>query len=507
MTTAQDQVTQETLNLMKSALQQPLAKDATTQGYNTSTGLTGYNLEAPAKSLFPVLAPFRNSVPRTKQTKGATSAHWKAITGINVTNRRATTAAGYAGNLVSTSEMDFMAPYKVLSLGDSVEYDAQIQAQEFQDLRQTSGINLLYALMEQEDIVLLGGQNYGFGAPSAVVLTTSTTGGTIGAVTPAVAVAARTMQGYFDGQGTPASASTATGAALSGTTNSLTATVTAVQGAVVYDWFVGTSGGTLYYYGSTTNNKVTITSIPTAGATTSGLSMCAIPADASGNTLDTAAKATTDNSGDASAPNGLIASLTGDYVSGNFGKAGSGTPTGAYYKSLDGGNLSATQGTIDQLDAANQYLWDNAKVSVDTVLVNSRDHVNISNKIIASGGVYTLFSPNDLNQRQEAIGGQLVMTFLNKAVNGRAVALETHPWIPQGTIVGVTRKLPYPNNKVANVLEVETLLEYQQIEYATSRQAGQAGGGPRYDFEIRAQEAFKNYFPGSMFCLQNVSTN
>lgn len=54
MTTAQDQITQETMNLMKSALQQPLAKDATTQGYTTSTGLTGYNLEAPAKSLFPV---------------------------------------------------------------------------------------------------------------------------------------------------------------------------------------------------------------------------------------------------------------------------------------------------------------------------------------------------------------------------------------------------------------------------------------------------------------------
>lgn len=505
MTTAQDQVTQQTMELMKAALSQPLAKDATTQGYNTSTGLTGYNLEAPAKSLFPVLAPFRNSVPRVKQTKGAQAAHWKGIMGINVTNKRATTGAGFAGNLVSTKEMDFMAPYKVLSLGDTVEYDAQIQAQEFQELRQTSGINLLYALMEQEDIVLLGGQNYGFGQPGTPSLTVATTGGAIGAINFSVAVVARTMQGYFDGQGTQASVAATTGA-LTGTTNKVTATVAAVAGAVVYDWFAGSAGGTLYYVGSSTNNTYTFSSAPGAAATVSGLSMCAIPADASGNAITTAADAATDNSGDTNAPNGLIASLTGDYVNGNFAKRGSGASTGAYYKSLDGSSLTATQGTIDQIDAAFQYLWDNAKVSVDTVLVNSADHVNISNKIIASGGVYTLFRPNDVGERQDVVGGQLVQTFLNKAVNGRAVALETHPWIPQGTVVGVTRKLPYPNNKVANVLEVETLLEYQQIEYATSRQAGQANGGPRYDFEIRAQEAFKNYFPGSMFCLQNVPT-
>lgn len=400
-----------------------------------------------------------------------------------------------------------MASYKVLSLGDTVEYDAQIQAQEFQDLRQTSGINLLYALMEQEDIILLGGQNYSLGTPSAPSLTTSTTGGTIGAVTPAVAVAARTMQGYFDGQGTKASAAAATGAALSGTTNTVTATVAAVAGAVVYDWFVGTSGGTLYYYGSTTNNTVTITSIPSAAATTSGLSMCAVPADASGNAIANAAAATVDNSADASAPNGLLASLTGDYVSGNFGQRGTGSPTNAYYKSLDGASLSATQGTIDQVDEALEYLWDNAKVSVDTILVNSKDHVNMSNKIISSGGAYTLFQPDEMSQRRDVIGGQLVSSIINKAVNGRAVTLETHPWLPQGTIVGITRKLPYPNNKVANVLEVETLLEYQQIEYATSRQSGQAMGGPRYDFEIRCQEAFKNYFPGSMFCIQNVANS
>lgn len=511
---ASDQITQETLEMAKAALQNPLAKDATTQGYTTNTGLTGYNLEAPSKSLFPVLAPFRNSVPRIKQPKGATAAHWKGIMKINATNRRATTKFGYAGNTVSTQEKDFLAPYKVISLGDTVGYDAQIQAQEFQDLRATAGMNLLYALMEQEDIILLGGQAFSLGTVSTPSATQSSTGGTIGAVTPSIAVAARTMQGYYDGQGTAASAAYTFGAAFSGANNSITATVSDVRGAVVYDWFVGTSGGTLYYYGSSTTNTIKITSIPTAGATSSGVTAdCSIPmsytVDSSGNvvatTLDTAAKANTDNSADDSSSNGLIATLTGDYISGaGFGQYGSGVATGAYYKSLGGSGFTGVSGTVDEIDAALDYLWANAKVSPDTILMNSIDHKNLSDKIISSGGAYTLFRPDDVSERQAVVGGQLVETYINKSVNGRAIALETHPWLPQGTVLGVTKKLPYPNNKVANVLEVETLLEYQQIEYATSRREGQANGGPRYDFEVRAQEAFKNYFPGAMFCLQNV---
>lgn len=503
---AEQTITQQTIDLAKAALNEPLAKDATTQGYNQSTGLTGYNLEAPAKSLFPVLSPLRNAIPRVKASKGAQAAHWKAITAINATNARATTGFGYAGNLVSTSEKDFMALYQVLSLGDSVQLDAERQADGFQDLRATAGVNLLYALMMEEEKVLLGGQNYALATPSAPTLVNSSSGGSIGAVNVAVAVAVRTMQGWFDGKGGIASASAATGA-LSGSTNSVTATVSAVAGAVVYDWYVGTNGGTLYYYTSTTSNKVTITSVPTQAASISSviaganntLSMLAAP------TATTAAAANTDYTADANSVNGIIASLTGDYSGGNFIQRGGGASSGSYYNSLNGATLTGNNGTISEIDAALQYLWGNAKVSPSRILVNSLDHVNMSNKIIASGGAYTLFRPNDVGERQNVVGGQLVDTYLNKAVNGRPIAIETHPWLPQGTIIGLTEKLPFPNNKVSNVLEVETLQEYQQIEYATARTTGSANGGPRYDFEVRAQEAFKNYFPGSMFILQNVA--
>ena len=488
------QVTQETIELAKKALSQPLAKDATTAGYTTATGITGYNLEAPAKSLFPVLSPWRNSLPRVKAPKGAPAANWKAITAINSTNQRATTGFGYAGALISTSEKDFQAAYKVISLGDTVEYDAQIQAEGYQDLRATSGINLLYALMMQEDIISLGGQNFTLGTPLTPTLTTASTGGTVGAVNVDVRVAARTLQGYYDGKGTTASTLAASGT-LSGTTNKITAAVKSVPGAVCYDWYVGLHGGTLYYYTTTTVNTVAITSVPTEAASVPTLlALCGTPPTT---------PAATDSSPDTHAYNGLIATLIGDYTNGTFVQNGSGTNCGSYYMSLDGATLTASSGTIAEIDAALAALWSKSKVSPTKILVNSVEHVNMSNKMIASGGAYMLFKPGEVAERQNVVGGQLVETYINKSVNGRPIKIETMPWLPQGTIILMTELLPFPNNKISNVMEVETLLEYQQIEYAVARSSG-SGGGPRYDFEVRAQQVFKNYFPGAMAIIQNV---
>jgi hypothetical protein len=503
-----NEVTKNTIAMQKDAAVS-LAKDATTQGYSIATGITGIDLEAPSKSLFPVLSPLRNVIPRTKAQMGATSAQWKGIMGINTTNVRATTGFGYAGNTISTKEQNFAAPYKVISLGDTVQYDAQIQAQGYQDLRATAGVNALYALMEQEEIVLMGGQNFTLGTPVAPTLAVSTTLGTIGAVNVGVAVAARTMQGYYDGQ-SGLSSTPALSGALTGATNQVTATAAYVPGATVYDWYVGISGGTLYYYGSTTINIMVISNVPVAAATTTGITYggASIPGYYASNVwtaITTAAICTTagDNSIDPNAYNGIIASLVGDYVNGQFVQHNTGLNCGSYLKSLNGAVMTGNNGTINEIDAALMYLWNNARVTPTKILMNATDRINASNKMVASGGAYTMYAPDNIGERQNVIGGQIVSSYVNKAMNGVSIPIEVHPYLPQGTIIGLTESLPYPNNKVSNVLEVETQLEYQQIEYAINRQSG-VSGGPRYDFEVRAQEAFKNYFPGAFFMIQNV---
>jgi hypothetical protein len=54
------QTTEETLRLTKEALSDnSLAKNVT-----IATGLSAYDLQAPAKNLYPIVTPLRNSLPR-----------------------------------------------------------------------------------------------------------------------------------------------------------------------------------------------------------------------------------------------------------------------------------------------------------------------------------------------------------------------------------------------------------------------------------------------------------
>ena len=67
------QSTQETLGLMKESL----AKNVT-----ISTGLTAYDLQAPAKNLYPIVTPLRNSLPRVARLNPGDAARWRSITSI-----------------------------------------------------------------------------------------------------------------------------------------------------------------------------------------------------------------------------------------------------------------------------------------------------------------------------------------------------------------------------------------------------------------------------------------
>ena len=67
------QTTQETLGLMKESL----AKTVT-----VSTGLNAYDLQAPAKNLYPTITPLRNSMPRVARLNPGDAARWRTISSI-----------------------------------------------------------------------------------------------------------------------------------------------------------------------------------------------------------------------------------------------------------------------------------------------------------------------------------------------------------------------------------------------------------------------------------------
>lgn len=489
-------VTDETL----AAIRTDVAK-AQSAGYTTSLGLTGYALEAPAKSLFPVLSPLRNRVRRTKAAIGSQAAHWKAITGINVTNANPFVPFGYAGSAVTTQEQDFLAAYVPIALGDTVQLDAQVLARGFDDLRARSGTNLLYALMIAEDKMLTGGQNFSLGTATATAVQADT-GGTIAASTAVHAkVRVRTIENFHFGGGTALSAdATVTTSTVAAATHSVTFTAGVLRGGVAYDWYVGADTTHYFYAGTTTVPVLTVTALPGADFAGSLPAGCAAAAAGGGTNV-----VLTDTSADANAFNGLMASLAGDYGTNGLVTHGGGTSSGAVFSDLGGATLTGSQGGVAEIDNVLQSLWDVSRVSPTVMFSSSHQLRDITRKVVASGGAYTLYQPDNIAERQGIVGGQLLKTYLNPAVNAQAIEMVVSPHVPDGTIIMASEVLPYPGNNVESVLAVETQQEYEQIEYPPARVVGAANGGPRYDLEVRAIETFKNQFPAGCAVLSGIA--
>ena len=72
-------ITQASLDLMKGALAKPdytLAKSI-----STGTGLLAYDLQAPAKNLYPFVTPIRNVMPRVGGGVGSAT-NWRQVNAI-----------------------------------------------------------------------------------------------------------------------------------------------------------------------------------------------------------------------------------------------------------------------------------------------------------------------------------------------------------------------------------------------------------------------------------------
>jgi hypothetical protein len=54
------------------------------------------------------------------------------------------------------------------------------------------------------------------------------------------------------------------------------------------------------------------------------------------------------------------------------------------------------------------------------------------------------------------------------------------------------------------VLSVETQYDFWRFDYGANRVGG-AGGGPRYDFEIRSKQAFRNKAAPVMGVISNIA--
>lgn len=471
---------------------------AQTTGILESTGAYSYDLTGIVR-LIPVVTPFRDKVMRKASTDGSPFAIWRAY--LDVTNQqpRATPGFDYAANEVLFNEQDFQAKYQPVGLAGLVTQDAFDLAKGLYDPYAETTMQTLNQVLLAEDKLLIGAQSYALARPAAPTLVESVTGGSIAASTAVyVGVAARTGSGYYWGGNSRGNSANLTTSTVAAATHSVQATIPAVKGAVAYDWFYSANGSTWYYYTTTTVATVTITSTIVANnalPTTLPDLSSVVP------TINTAAD---NGSAQANEFDGLLASLTGDYnAAGQWVTSASGTTNGATFVDGGGAALSLTGGSVTQIESLFASLWNKVKCSPTALMMNAAQAQTIANLVLGSSSATTFLTTDESNRVNVTAGGK-VGQIVNTPAGGVTVPIEVHTALPPGTIVARTDRVPFPQANISSTLEVRTLRDMSQFDYATNRVASTAGGGPRKEFEIRSVEAFVNRAPVAMGVLSNI---
>lgn len=493
-------MSENSMNLLTDDTLAALEK-AQTAGILSPTGLYSYDLGDLVR-LIPVVTPFREKIARVASTDGSKFAIWRTLLNINNNQPRVTPGFDQPANLANVSEQDFQAFYRTLALGGTVSQDAFDLAQGYNDPYAEMTVQTLNQLLIGEERLLIGGQGWALVQPTGLTLAVGATGGTFATSAYYVGVAARTASGYYSGGNSRGTQATVTPG--SGTTNTLTATVGTVKGAVAYDWFYSANGSTWFYYSTTSTTSVTIKS-PIAANNT-------LPTQTAMPNLNSAIPTFNGAADNGSAPqdlagtspaefDGLISTLTADYsATGQWVAPGTGTTNPSTYQDAGGAALALSGGTITQITNLLASLWNNIFASPTELMMNAATAQSISSLILSSPSAVTYLQTTVGDRIDVAAGGKI--TQIVNVAAGTTVPIGIYPYVPPGVIIARTDRVPFPQANITNVLEVRTLRDYSQFDYAASRIVA-VNGGPRKDFEIRSVEAFVNRAPVAHGILVN----
>lgn len=481
-------IASDTLNAFKEA------QDINKAGYSQGTGLVNYDLQSPAKLLYPIITPLRNRIPRVA-ANGGTATHWKSITSINSLNTHAGVTEGQRGGAVTPTLVDKLASYRSLGIEQFATFEADNASVGFDDVKARAVEGSLQGLMVQEERMILGGNNsVAFGTTATPTTATATTGGTLAAQTWSIICVALTMDGMKESSiangvmvpytrtNTDSSTDTVTGfhgaksvaasQATTGATSTISASVTAVAGAAGYAWFYGLSGSEVL------------------GALTS-INSVLITAAAVGTQNATAIVG--DKSQDALAFDGILAQIiTGssgaEVVALATGTAGTGTVL-----------TSDGAGGVVQIESMLQRFWDNSRNSPDTLYMNATTMLAVNKIVIANGGAPLIRFNGDMGATHTISAGAVVGNYLNK-ITGQLLKVEVHPDMPSGMILFYSEKVPaqyYPYTNTGNIIQMKTRKDYYQIEWPLRTR--------KYEYGVYADEALEMYFMPAFGLLTNIA--
>jgi hypothetical protein len=506
-----DNITQESLDLMKQALRTPndnLAKSISVSG----TGLLAYDLQAPAKNLYPFITPIRNVLPRIGGGVGSMT-NWRVVSAILGSGVRSMgwVPEGQRSGKMSYTTANKSASFVTLGEEDSATFEAISAGRTFEDIQAMMAFRLLQMMMEKEEFGLLGGNfSIALGTPGTPTLTATGSGATLpGAPTTYyVKVVALTLEGYSaasltggvmvqnsvtgaDGKnyvqngGSSAASAEASQSVTLG--NTLFCSVAAIQGAVAYAWYVSTTSGAEKLEAITTINSAAF-SAPLLGT---GQLVTAV-------------------TGDHSANNGVLSGGTTTAFDGLLTTALN-SANNAYVKILatgtagTGTTLTASgRGSVTEIDTMFQSMWDTFRLSPTVLYVNSQELKNITSKVLSNtaGPLLRYDSPADGSggEYQLTASGVIQYYYNPFALNGGLrIPIRLHPNLPAGTIVGWAENLPiqYQSNEVPNVAEVKVRQDYYQLDWPIVTRERQVG--------VYAEEVLAVYAPFAMGVITNVA--
>ena len=494
-------VTQESLDLVKRALATP--DDLLAKSISTATGLVAYDLQAPAKNLYPFVTPIRNVMPRVGGGTG-TATNWRQVNAIIGSGFDAMgwVPEGQRSGQMSYSTSNKSATFVTIGEEDAATFEAISAGREFEDIQARMTFRLLQKMMLKEEMAILAGNaSLALGTPSTPTLSASGSGGTLPAATYFVKVVALTLEGYQNSSVAAgvATQKTVTGVdgktfTLSGGSSNISAEasqvvtsgqtlfcgVTPIQGAVAYAWYVSTSTGSETLQAITTINSLA-TSAPLL---TGNQAASAISGDNSSNS--------------GYAYDGLLTTAL---------KPGSNAyvnilPTGT---AGTGNTLTATgRGSVVEIDNMFQSMWQNFELSPTVLYVNAQELKNITTKVLsnASGPLLRYDSPADGGDGEyQLTASGVVQYYYNPFAiyGGLRIPIKIHPRVPPGTILGWAENLPiqYQSNAVPNVAEVKTRQDYYQIDWPITTRQRQVG--------VYAEEVLAVYAPFAMGVITNIA--
>lgn len=529
---------------------QRLAKDATTQGFTTTTGLVFYDLRQPAYLIDQAYTPILNSTPRWgKENAGyGVQPNWKAVTAFDATNVAPFVSEGNRNGYSSVTEKNFSAPYITLGSDDFVTFEAESASMGYDNnLGTAKEVQLIRFRRNQESTYLGGAGTLGANGNPLQLGTMSTPTGALTASTgpggaklatgtyaaaycvalsyravanPNNSVSAGITTQYgrasADGSATDvinggtsivSAVSNVAGPTVSGTPNVLF-TATPKAGAWGYAWFVQSSGSTftpapgsalltsissasyLLYYGQTQGTQA-------ASYSGSG-GYVGFATDCSTNQLDMDGLLTI-----ASNSNYTTGLPTPNFTSG-VSWAGNVTAL-AGGVDLHGAGLTngGFVGSIAEFDNILYAIQAATKTSPTKIYI-STDVVNTFTKAFMSGATSSTAINFFFPQGGQGSDGLAIETHVAKYHNrfalagGQFVDVIQHPYLPTGTVLFDVDSLgvAYQHSRLGETRGVFTRRDTYGIEFAQTTR--------KYPFGVYSEEVLAVKTPHILGYLKSV---